>query len=115
MKKACFLLLCFLVIGGPVKAGLEATAVRLGDHGDKTRFVMELTGAPAYRLFTLPDPHRVVIDLPALEDELHAKARQNARVLAKEINYLKMHRERIRAFYLDRYPQDQSLGLDNET
>ena len=43
------------------------TAVRVGAHDDKTRFVMELTEAPRYRVFTLDEPYRVVIDLPELE------------------------------------------------
>ncbi len=40
--------------------------VRIGEHPDKTRFVMELSEAPRYRIFVLPDPFRVVIDLPEL-------------------------------------------------
>lgn len=40
--------------------------VRIGKHGERTRFVLELSEAPAYRAFTLPDPFRVVIDLPEL-------------------------------------------------
>ncbi|MHA1151709.1 MAG: N-acetylmuramoyl-L-alanine amidase [Alphaproteobacteria bacterium] len=40
--------------------------VRIGVHPDKTRFVMELSEAPRYRIFVLPDPFRVVIDLPEL-------------------------------------------------
>jgi len=43
------------------------TAVRVGAHDDKTRFVMELTEAPRFRVFTLDEPYRVVIDLPELE------------------------------------------------
>jgi N-acetylmuramoyl-L-alanine amidase len=45
----------------------SVTAVRVGEYPDKVRFVMELTEAPRYRVFTLPDPFRVVIDLPELE------------------------------------------------
>lgn len=45
----------------------EVSAVRLGAHPDKTRFVMEIDTAPAYRIFTLPDPYRVVIDLPQVD------------------------------------------------
>jgi N-acetylmuramoyl-L-alanine amidase len=45
----------------------SVTDVRIGVHPDKTRFVLELTELPAYRAFTLPDPFRVVIDLPALD------------------------------------------------
>jgi N-acetylmuramoyl-L-alanine amidase len=45
----------------------SVSAVRLGQHPDKTRFVMEIDEAPAYRIFTLPDPYRVVIDLPQVD------------------------------------------------
>jgi N-acetylmuramoyl-L-alanine amidase len=38
--------------------------VRLGVHPDKTRFVMEVTDPIDFRVFTLPDPYRVVVDFP---------------------------------------------------
>ncbi len=44
----------------------DAIDVRIGAESGKTRFVLELTEAPSYRIFSLPDPYRVVIDLPAL-------------------------------------------------
>ncbi|MEX0838470.1 MAG: N-acetylmuramoyl-L-alanine amidase [Parvibaculum sp.] len=50
----------------PLPKGMSAvTGIRLGDHGEQTRFVMELTGDAAvdYRVFTLSDPYRVVIDM----------------------------------------------------
>ncbi len=37
---------------------------RLGVHPAKTRFVVDLTGQVAYRIFSLKDPYRLVIDLP---------------------------------------------------
>ncbi|OUS13644.1 hypothetical protein A9Q97_04665 [Rhodospirillales bacterium 47_12_T64] len=49
-----------------VAQGADLDAIRIGKHPDKTRFVLELSEAPAYRVFTLPDPFRVVIDLPKL-------------------------------------------------
>ena len=52
---------------GPALAQPAVTAVRLGEHPDKMRFVMELTEEPRYRVFTLPDPFRVVIDLPEVD------------------------------------------------
>jgi N-acetylmuramoyl-L-alanine amidase len=56
-------LLLFLAI--PVKAAtLEVGAVRFGLHPGKTRFVLELSQEPSYRVFTLADPFRVVIDMP---------------------------------------------------
>ena len=61
--------------GAPAaKAQPSVTAVRIGEHEDKTRFVMELSEAPAYRIFTLPDPYRVVLDLPELDWRLPPEA-----------------------------------------
>lgn len=41
--------------------------VRLGVHPEKTRLVIELSEEPSYRVFSLADPARVVIDLPAVD------------------------------------------------
>ncbi len=59
-------ILLFLSVTGAF-AQPAVTAVRVGAHEDKTRFVMELTEAPRFRVFTLDEPYRVVIDLPELE------------------------------------------------
>src|SRR3546814_10846405 len=37
---------------------------RIGVHQDYTRFVLELSEQLPYKIFTFPDPYRVVIDLP---------------------------------------------------
>lgn len=60
------LLLCLL---GPV-AGVGAQTApvvsdaRVGVHPGSTRLVLELSAAVAYKIFTLADPYRVVIDFP---------------------------------------------------
>ena len=66
------LFLCLFVAIPPAAAALSAKAVRIGVHADKTRFVLELSAEPSYRVFTLPDPVRVVIDLPELEWQLES-------------------------------------------
>jgi len=48
----------------------SVTDVRLGKSGDTTRFVLELSGKVDAKAFTLADPHRLIIDLPALDWEL---------------------------------------------
>jgi N-acetylmuramoyl-L-alanine amidase len=65
----CSLLILFWlsVVGEAAFAKPNVSDVRIGVHPDKTRFVMELSEQPAYRVFTLPDPYRVVIDLPELD------------------------------------------------
>ncbi|MFN4355653.1 N-acetylmuramoyl-L-alanine amidase [Parvibaculum sp.] len=49
----------------PGTGGAGVTSIRLGERGDQTRFVMEFAGEAAaeYRIFTLAEPYRVVIDI----------------------------------------------------
>jgi N-acetylmuramoyl-L-alanine amidase len=65
-----FALLLLAAAGAPSPAhAAEPTvsAVRLGQHPDKTRFVMELSAKTPYEVFTLSNPYRVVIDLPQVD------------------------------------------------
>ncbi|MEX1034439.1 MAG: N-acetylmuramoyl-L-alanine amidase [Sneathiella sp.] len=66
-------LTAFLIIAGntlPGVAGaapvIDVTSVRLGQHENKTRFVMEMSAEPRYDVFLLADPYRIVIDMPEL-------------------------------------------------
>ncbi|MBI1180893.1 MAG: AMIN domain-containing protein [Alphaproteobacteria bacterium] len=45
----------------------SVTGVRIGKHPDSTRFVLDLSENVSFKVFTLADPYRVVIDLPELE------------------------------------------------
>jgi len=68
-QAAIAIVITFLALAGALEAAVAkptVSAVRMGVHPDKTRFVLELDAAPAYRIFTLPDPYRVVIDLPEI-------------------------------------------------
>jgi len=55
--------------------------IRLGDQGEQTRFVLEMSGpdAAAYQVFTLADPYRVVIDLTGTSFRLPTDAAQAGR------------------------------------
>lgn len=44
---------------------LSVDAVRFGIHPDKTRLVIEMDQVSEFRAFTLDNPHRLVVDLPA--------------------------------------------------
>ena len=46
------------------------TDTRLGVHPDKTRFVIDVSSALDFTIFTLEDPYRVVIDLPEVTWQL---------------------------------------------
>ena len=58
----CLLGVCF---SGAI-AGGTVYDVRVGEHPDKTRVVLDLSEALAFAIFTLRDPYRVVVDLPSV-------------------------------------------------
>lgn len=60
-----FLALLALVLAIPVAAAARPAIldVRLGQHPDKTRLVLELSQAPSYRSYLVENPLRLVIEL----------------------------------------------------
>ena len=48
-------------------ADLVVSAARIGVHPAATRFVLESNARFAYRVFTLAEPYRVVVDLPEVD------------------------------------------------
>ena len=59
--------LTWLAVGVlPAAAEPAVTGIRIGEHVDLTRFVVDTTESVDYRIFVLPDPYRVVVDLPEL-------------------------------------------------
>ena len=74
----------------PLPDGMSAvTGIRVGDHGEQTRFVMELAGDAAvdYRVFTLSDPYRVVIDMTGVPFRLDDAAASEARGFVSGYRY----------------------------
>ena len=67
MWRIALILLGILTVASPLAAAPRVDDVRVGVHPGSTRFVLELSEAPQYRIFTLGDPYRVVIDLPELD------------------------------------------------
>jgi N-acetylmuramoyl-L-alanine amidase len=60
---------------------LKVSSIRVGNHGDYTRFVLDIDGSVEPRVFTLADPYRVVIDLPEVEWAQKAQPSQDSRGL----------------------------------
>ena len=87
MARVVSTLLILLFSSSLALAKPSVTDVRVGVHPDKTRFVLELTEEPAYRAFTLPDPFRVVIDLPALQWSLGSKRTVDGGGLVQAVRY----------------------------
>lgn len=61
--------------------------VRLGLHPDMTRVVLDLSAAPEYRIFSLPDPYRVVIDMTEVDWHLSAGEPPDGRGLVAALRY----------------------------
>lgn len=60
------LLTCLTAFARPT-AALDIYDVRFGQHPDKTRMVLEMSAASTFRAFVLPNPPRLVVDLPAYD------------------------------------------------
>ena len=61
-----FTLMLLLLVPGLLSAG-QVSGFRVWSDPEKTRAVLDLDERTEYRLFTLENPHRVVIDLDGLE------------------------------------------------
>ncbi|MBB42971.1 MAG: N-acetylmuramoyl-L-alanine amidase [Rhodospirillaceae bacterium] len=57
-------LLCFFMPTCQALALPQIAGLRIGDYSTYTRFVLDVTENIDFNVFTLPNPHRVVIDLP---------------------------------------------------
>ena len=64
-----------------------ATDLRVGVSGDRTRFVMDLTGPVKFSYFALVEPYRLVIDLPELGWRLPARPLPKNVGLIKSLRY----------------------------
>ncbi|MCW8861274.1 MAG: AMIN domain-containing protein, partial [Rhodospirillales bacterium] len=75
IARLVFAALAFVVVGGVVDAHATPVVsdIRIGDHKDKTRFVIDVSENIAFRVSTLPDPYRIVIDMPEVGWQLPSK------------------------------------------
>jgi N-acetylmuramoyl-L-alanine amidase len=64
-----------------------ANDVRVGGDAKQTRFVVDLSRKVEIHPFTLPDPYRVVIDLPQVTFQFPEKAGERGRGLIKAFRY----------------------------
>ena len=61
--------------------------VRIGEHSDRTRFVVEVSDPVAMRTFTLSNPNRVVIDMPVVQWHLEAPPRPSGNGVVRSYRY----------------------------
>nr|WP_156901502.1 N-acetylmuramoyl-L-alanine amidase [Nisaea denitrificans] len=60
------LILCGILGATPAAMAIDGTVedIRIGQHPDKIRFVMDLSRPLDFKVFSLADPYRVIVDLP---------------------------------------------------
>lgn len=68
-------------------AKTQATSVRLHDHGTHTRLVFELSDGLDFKVFSLPDPYRVVVDLPEMDWRLSDDFLQTSTGVVRDLRY----------------------------
>ncbi|MCK5384267.1 MAG: N-acetylmuramoyl-L-alanine amidase [Alphaproteobacteria bacterium] len=56
--------LCLLLIWSTPASALDIKSLRFGSHPDKIRLVVDMDNTVDFRVFTLSQPYRLVIDLP---------------------------------------------------
>lgn len=61
--------------------------VRIGEHQDRTRFIVETSDPVVMRTFTLSNPNRVVIDMPVVQWHLEAPARPVGNGIVRSYRY----------------------------
>jgi len=61
--------------------------VRIGEHEDRTRFVVELSDPVKMRVFTLANPNRVVIDMPQVLWRIQGPQRPSGNGAVKSYRY----------------------------
>jgi N-acetylmuramoyl-L-alanine amidase len=71
----------------PALAAAKATGARVAGDELRTRFVADLTKPVSFTVYVLPEPYRVVIDLPDVSFDLPQGAGRKVRGLVSEFRY----------------------------
>ena len=83
----CLALLGALSIATAAAARPAVTDARLGSDQNNTRFVIDVTEDIDFRVFTLADPYRVVIDLPEVDWQMPFASGQRGSATVARIRY----------------------------
>ena len=75
------------LVGGGAAGEPVANDARVGGDLKKTRFVADLSKPVDFRVFTLSDPYRVVVDLPEVDFQMPPKLGTTGRGLISAFRY----------------------------
>ncbi|HUR44135.1 MAG TPA: AMIN domain-containing protein, partial [Aestuariivirga sp.] len=88
---AVLLALLLLLAISPPKAAKAAdvvvAATRIGGDNNRTRFVADISTAVSYTVYVLPDPYRVIIDMPGVTFNLPPGTGRKSRGLIGEYRF----------------------------
>lgn len=89
VARACGVLLALVLFFSLPAVATEpvATGTRVGGDEKRTRFVTDLTQIVSFSVYVLPDPYRVVVDLPDVTFDLPPGAGRKVRGLITEFRY----------------------------
>ncbi|MGL4526853.1 MAG: AMIN domain-containing protein, partial [Aestuariivirga sp.] len=77
-------------------AETAAVGVRIGGDEVRTRFVADLSDAVSYTVYVLPDPYRVMIDMPGVRFDLPPDSGTKTRGLISAFRYGEVEEGRSR-------------------
>jgi len=88
----------FLVVGLclPASASNEILGIRVGDHKDFTRVVLDVNQMVDFKSFSLINPYRIVIDLPSMRwPKINKRVKKGRRVLGYRFGQLTPQTSRL--------------------
>lgn len=75
------------VLAAGAKAQPQISDVRIGQHGQRTRIVLDLDRSVKFDVFTLPEPYRVVVNLPEVAWSLKSQNLPENKGLMQRMRY----------------------------
>ncbi len=83
---------------------VKVTDVRIGEHPDKTRVVLDLVGGNEAQLFSLSDPARLVVDIPNGDWQVPFLSGERAGGAISSVRYGRLNRQVARLVLDLNYP-----------
>jgi len=88
MPVLCIICMFFIALPKSLAAGdAVATGTRVGGDATRTRFVADISKTVNYSVYVLPDPYRVIIDMPDVRFDLPPGIGRKVRGLVSEYRY----------------------------